>query len=74
MLVLGGLSCGTSAVVELAAKILTPAERMERIVKTQQQYASPRQVRAAQTLDGKVTLSGTIRTRGGEPVPKKVFA
>lgn len=70
VMVLCGLSFGTSAALELAAKVLTPAERMERIVETQQQYAPPKAV----SPQGKVTLSGKIRTRGGEPVPKNVRA
>ena len=64
---LGVLSCGTSAVVEMAAKALTPAQRMERIVETQQQYAPPE-------IGGKgtVILSGTLRTSDGKPLSKKI--
>ena len=44
--VLVGLACGTKAVVALAAKALTPAERMERVAQTQRQYATPEVVLA----------------------------
>lgn len=67
MVALGILSCGTSAIVELAAKALTPAERMERIVETQQQYAPPES-----RGKGDVTLSGTLRTSDGKPLSKNV--
>jgi protocatechuate 3,4-dioxygenase beta subunit len=69
VIVFFGLACGTKAVVELAAKALTPAERMERIVQTQRQYGTPE----VASTEGRVTLSGKIRTRGGEPLPKKIF-
>lgn len=68
---LGGLSCGTKAVVELAAKALTPAERMKQVTQTQRQYASPSEATEADSPNGVATLSGTICTRDGSPAPKK---
>lgn len=65
------LSCGAKAVVDLAAKALTPAERMKQVAQTQRQYASPEQVTEADSPDGVATLSGTICTRNGSPPPKK---
>jgi hypothetical protein len=60
---LAALSCGTSAVVDIAAKALTPAERMERIVETQKKYAAPEVIEP----QGKFTISGKIRTFDGKP-------
>jgi beta-lactamase regulating signal transducer with metallopeptidase domain len=68
---LGGLSCGMKAVVDLAAKALTPAERMKQVTQTQRQYAAPEEAAETGSPDGAATLSGTIRTRDGSPPPKK---
>ena len=68
---LGGLSCGTKAVVQLTAKALTPTERIKQVAEAQRQYAAPDEATEADSPDGAATLSGTIRTRDGSPLPKK---
>ncbi len=68
LLLLGGpvllvlLWRGTSAAVGFAARILSPAERIERVRAAQQEYAPP-----IADIDGKGTLKGTIRTADGKP-------
>jgi beta-lactamase regulating signal transducer with metallopeptidase domain len=67
-ILLGLLWRGTTAAVGLAAQILSPAERIERIEAAQAEYAPP-----IADLDGEGTLKGTIRTAGGESYTKPVW-
>ncbi|MBN2579258.1 MAG: hypothetical protein JXB10_09730 [Pirellulales bacterium] len=68
-LVLAGLWRGTSAAVELATRILTPAQRMEKIAEKQKEYAPE-----PEKENGVVILSGTLRTGDGEPLPEQIQA
>ena len=69
ILVLCGLWRGTSAAVELAAKILTPAERIEQVSKAQSEFAPP----DSGPVEGNITLSGTVKTFDGKPLPKRIW-
>jgi beta-lactamase regulating signal transducer with metallopeptidase domain len=64
-----GLWHGTLAAVIVAAKALSPQERMERIVEAERKYAPL--VTTRQEGDQRVTIAGTIETEDGQPVPKK---
>ena len=55
------------AAVGLAAQILSPAERIERLKAAQDEYAPP-----IADVDGKGTLKGTIRTADGKPPTKPI--
>ncbi len=68
-LLLGGLWRGTSAVVALAAEVLSPAERMRELARTQEEFAPVE----AESRGGKFTLVGTLRTFDGRPVPKDLW-
>jgi hypothetical protein len=61
MLVLAGLSQGVFSAVALAAKVLTPIERVEQIQALQQDGGA-----------AKVSVSGTVRTEDGAPLPENV--
>ncbi len=68
-LVLMGLRRGTTQAVALAAQILTPAERVEKLKEAQAKYAPQETVG-----QGKATLKGTIREPGGKPLSEPVQA
>jgi hypothetical protein len=68
-LVLAGLRRGTTVAVALAAQVLSPAERIEKLEQAQAKYAPPQSAE-----DGKVTLEGTVRGPGGEPLGEAVWA
>ncbi len=63
---------GTSAAVEIAAKILTPEERIERVEQVERKYVSPSPKKQSDGSDKEVVLSGTIRTWDGRPLPKRL--
>ena len=67
--VLAGLACGTRVAVDIAAKALTPRERIELVEQVQRQYAQPS---ASKDEDDYVTIKGTIRTYDGKPLPKRL--
>lgn len=64
MLALVALWRSTTAVVALAADVLSPAERVEQVERTRQEYATGDNVRV-----GRGTLRGTLRTADEEPLP-----
>lgn len=64
LLLLVSWSHGAPVVAERPPKTLTPRERMERIVESQQRSASTEPI-----AEGRTTLSGTIRTCDGKPLP-----
>lgn len=69
-----GLWHGARAGVELAGRILTPAERIEKmaeIAKTHGQPAYDPQADRELTDEEKVTLSGIVRTWDGLPLPNQ---
>lgn len=66
-----GLQRGTRVAVSLAAQVLAPAERLERLKVAQAEYAPKDQEAAG---EGKVTIKGTIRTPDGLPLSKPVAA
>ena len=68
--VLTVLFYGTSAAVEIAARILTPRERIEKVEETRRQYAAPTMISPAENNDEKVVIRGTIRTYDNKPLPK----
>jgi len=68
-LTLLGLQRGTSRAVALAAKVLAPAERVERLKQAQAELA-PLELPGM----GKATLKGTIREPGGKPLSEPVQA
>lgn len=58
---------GADEAVRLAARVLTPAERVEKLKEAQAEYAPP-EISGA----GMATLKGTVRGPGGEPPAKPV--
>ena len=73
--VLFGLHRGTRVAVKLAAQVLAPAERLERLKVAQAEYAPLEQVQeTAGEGKGKVTIKGTIRTPDGLPLLKPITA
>ena len=64
-LLLAGLWRGTTVAVVLAAQVLSPAERMEKLKQAEAAYALP-----LHPEKGKATLKGTIRVPGGRPPPR----
>jgi beta-lactamase regulating signal transducer with metallopeptidase domain len=58
---------GTGAAVGIAAQILSPAERIQRLEATQAEYAPP-----LGDPEGKGTLKGTIRTADGKPPARPI--
>ena len=64
-----GLWRGTLAAVFVVAQALSPQERIERIVEVEQKYAPF--VANREGSQQKVTISGTIETEDGQPVPKQ---
>jgi beta-lactamase regulating signal transducer with metallopeptidase domain len=65
---LGLLYRGTSAAVGLAAQVLSPAERIERLKATQAEYAPP-----MPDVDGQGRLKGTIRTADGKEAARPIW-
>ena len=66
---------GTSAAVELAARILTPQERIEKVEETRREYASQESKLLSDNPDdavNQVVIKGTVRTRDGKPLPKRM--
>ncbi|WP_406700749.1 M56 family metallopeptidase [Singulisphaera sp. Ch08] len=72
-LALFGLHRGTRVAVKLAAQVLAPAERLERLKVAQADYA-PLDLEPAGEGQGKVTIKGTIRTPDGSPLRKPINA
>ncbi len=70
-IILFALHRGTVVAVKLAAQMLAPAERIERLKVAQAEYASPEE---EPTGTGKVTFQGTFRTLDGLPLRKPVPA
>lgn len=64
---------GTSAAVEIAARILTPQERIEKVEETRQQYDSPMLKPQTDNVEDEVVIRGTIRTYDNKPLPKNMF-
>lgn len=71
--VLFGLQRGTRVAVTLAAQMLAPAERLERLKVAQAEYA-PQDVETPGEDQGKVTIKGTIRTPDGSALLKPITA
>jgi beta-lactamase regulating signal transducer with metallopeptidase domain len=71
VIVLAGLWRGTTAVVALAAEVLSPAERIEKLEQVQQEYGPPL---SGDAFEGKVTVTGRLRTFDGQPLPEKIQA
>lgn len=70
-LVLAGLWQGTTAAVALAAEILSPGERMERVAAIEEAYGERPQ--DASQPEGTFTISGQVRMADGSPLPPKSF-
>lgn len=68
--VLGALYLTSRGAVVLAATILTPKERIERLAKIHQEYAAQPQVVRGE----KIRLAGVVRTEDGVPVSDDVAA
>ncbi len=71
--VLFGLHRGTQVAVTLAAQVLAPAERLERLKVAQAEYR-PLEQETPEEGQGKVTIKGTIRTPDGLPLPRPITA
>ncbi len=67
-LLLLGLWSGTTAAVGLAAQVLSPAERVERIKVAQADYTPPQ----GSTQGGTATLKGVVRIPGDRPPPRPI--
>ncbi|SIO01851.1 Signal transducer regulating beta-lactamase production, contains metallopeptidase domain [Singulisphaera sp. GP187] len=71
--VLFGLHRGTLVAVKLAAQVLAPAERLERLKVAQAEYAPEEQEQGtAREGQRKATIKGTIRTPNGLPLIKPI--
>lgn len=70
LLAAGLLWQGTHVAVTVAAQILSPAERIERVAESVKANAPPERNEG----DAPVTLIGTIRTEDGRPLPERVHA
>ncbi|MBE0535554.1 MAG: carboxypeptidase regulatory-like domain-containing protein [Phycisphaerae bacterium] len=71
-----GLWHGTQAGIELAGRILTPHERIEKMAEIQKTHGQPaydHEASRSLTEDEKVTLSGIVRTWDGLPLPEKAY-
>lgn len=62
-----GLGKAADLTVEVAARILTPAERVERLQEIAKDYSAEG---GTYTEEDKFTLAGTISTHDGAPLPK----
>jgi len=68
---LGGiLWCGTTVAVDEAAKLLSPEERVKELARIEEEYGWKH--KDLDTLDN-VTVSGTVRTHDGSPLPEDMF-
>jgi beta-lactamase regulating signal transducer with metallopeptidase domain len=72
ILVLGGLWCGTSAAVQLVEKILTPEERIEKVTVAGKGFVTEEED-SALGPEKIVTLTGTVRTADGIPLPRRCY-
>ena len=70
LIAVGAVWQGTHLAVSVAAQILSPAERVERVAEKVAANAPPRRSRA----DDPVTLIGTVRTEDGRSLPKPLRA
>ncbi len=70
--VLAGLWRGTTVAVAIAAEILSPAERIEKMHGIEQAYGA--RPRAEAEPQGKFTISGQVRMEDGSPLPPKAHA
>lgn len=68
--ILAGLGLGSAATLALAARILTPAERLEAVKAQSRQYGSPARS-VPESERGETTITGVLRYESGAPARRQ---